>query len=108
MSKSFVYMTCADKAEAETIGAALVEQRLAACVNILDGMTSMYWWEGKVETAQEVVLIAKTRAGLIVDLTKKVKELHSYDVPCIISMDIEGGNRDFIQWIKDETHPSRR
>lgn len=103
MAESFIYMTCTSKEEAEIIGSELVRKRLAACVNIIDGMESLYWWEGKVEKGQEAVLIAKTRTNLVIELTKVVKEMHSYDVPCITAMPIEGGNRDFLAWIRDET-----
>lgn len=61
MSESFIYITCADESEAETVGSMLVERRLVACVNILPGMKSIYWWQGKLERGKEVVLIAKTR-----------------------------------------------
>lgn len=103
MSESLVYMTCETREEAERIGAALVEERLVACVNLLEGMRSMYWWQGRVETAQEVVLISKTRTDLVEVLTERVNALHSYDVPCVVSMALEGGNPDFLQWIHDET-----
>lgn len=103
MSESFVYMTCETKQEAEAIGTVLVERRLAACVNILPGMQSMYWWEGKVEKAQEVVLIAKTKANLVDELTQAVKAAHGYDVPCVASLPINGGNEDFLAWIREET-----
>lgn len=103
MSESFIYMTCANREEAETIGKALVEKRLAACVNLIDGMESLYWWDGKVEKGRETVLIAKTQAKHVIELTQLVKTMHSYDVPCIAAMPIEGGNRDFLAWIRNET-----
>ena len=76
---------------------------LAACVNILPGMKSMYWWEGKVEQANEAVLIAKTRDTLLDELTRAIKAVHSHDVPCVVSMPIKGGNPDFLAWIEGET-----
>jgi len=103
MPESFVYMTCENMKEAEEIGAALVEQRLAACANILPGMRSVYWWQGKVERAEEAVLIAKTRDGLVEALTTAVKEMHGYEVPCVVALPITGGNPDFLAWIRDET-----
>lgn len=103
MSESFVYMTCETADEAERVGTVLIERRLAACVNMLPGMKSMYWWEGKVEQADEVVLIAKTRESLVDALTDAVKDVHGYDVPCIVSMPIRGGNPDFLKWIREET-----
>lgn len=103
MSESFVYMTCDTVGEAENIGAILVERRLAACVNILGGMKSMYWWQGRVEKGEEAVLIAKTKTSLVAELTEAVKAMHGYDVPCVASMPIEGGNSDFLAWIREET-----
>jgi len=108
MSESFIYITCADEAEAETIGAMLVENRLAACVNILPGMRSLYWWRGKVERGEETVLIAKTRDDLVEALTGAVKAAHGYEVPCVVSMPITGGNPDFLAWIRAETVGSGR
>lgn len=99
----FVYITCENAAEAERIGAALVEKRLAACANVLPAMRSMYWWEGKVERAEEAVLIAKTRDVLVDDLTDAVKRLHGYEVPCVVAVPIVGGNPDFLEWIRSET-----
>ena len=103
MPESFIYATCADAEEAEAIGAMLVEKRLAACVNILPGMRSLYWWRGKVERAEEAVLVAKTRTELVEALTRAVKEAHGYEVPCVVSLPITGGNRDFLEWIGAET-----
>lgn len=103
MSESFIYITCASPEEAETIGAMLVERRLAACANILPGMRSLYWWRGKVERGEETVLIAKTRDGLVEPLTEAVKAAHGYEVPCVVSLPITGGNPDFLEWIRTET-----
>lgn len=103
MAESFVYITCATPAEADSIGEVLVERRLAACVNIMDGMRSMYWWEGKVEKNKETVLIAKTKVSLVDELTEAVKAMHGYDVPCIVAIPIKGGNADFLAWIREET-----
>lgn len=106
MAESFVYITCNTPAEADSIGEVLVGKRLAACVNIIDGMRSMYWWEGKVEKNEETVLIAKTQTSMVEDLTEAVKAHHGYDIPCIVSMPIEGGNADFLNWIREETKKS--
>lgn len=103
MRPVFVYVTCKNREEALQIGQSLVEARLAACANVIDGMESVYWWEGKVVTDKEAVLIMKTRSGLIKKLTKQVKELHSYSVPCVVGLPIEMGNHDYFKWIKQET-----
>jgi len=99
----WVYMTAGSLDEARTIGRALVESRLAACVNILDGMRSLYWWEGEVQDDAEAVLIAKTKETLLEELTEKVAALHSYDCPCIEALPIEGGHPEFLRWIASET-----
>ena len=103
MDLIFVYITAGSPEEARSIGRTLVEERLAACVNLFDGMTSIYRWQGAVETAQETVLIAKTRADLFDRLSARVKELHSYSVPCIVELGIGRGNPDYLDWLRGET-----
>ena len=102
MAAIFIYMTAGNKAEAQKIAKALVEQRLAACVNILENMQSIYRWEEEIQEDTEVVLIAKTTARLVSELIEKVKSLHSYDCPCIVSLPILDGNPPFLNWIHDE------
>jgi len=102
MAVRFVYMTAGSKAEAQKIGKALVESRLAACVNILDNMQSIYRWEQEIQQDTEVVLIAKTTASLISQLIEKVIALHSYDCPCIVSLPISDGYPPFLDWIQAE------
>jgi periplasmic divalent cation tolerance protein len=101
----FVYITTKDKDQARTIGKVLVEERLAACVNILDGMESIYHWDDKIVEDKECVLIAKTPYYNVNRLTKRVKELHTYDVPCIISLVIteQEGNEEYLDWLRNET-----
>ena len=103
MKLNLVYITTKDKDEARRIGKELVKTRLAACVNIIDTMNSMYWWEGKIQDDQEVILIAKTRQSLVKKLIKKVKSIHSYSTPCIVSLPILDGNKDYLDWLKKET-----
>jgi len=103
MTVNVVYITAKDKAEARKIGRELVESRLAACVNIIDGVNSIYWWEGKVQDEAEAVLIAKTKESLVPELIEKVKSLHSYTCPCVVSLPVLGGNPDFLSWIERET-----
>ena len=103
MAQSLVYMTTETHAEAARIGRALVGERLAACVNIVDGMRSIYWWDGAVQEAGETILIAKTRTSLVDRLSERVRELHDYDCPCIVSLAIDGGNPAFLDWIGAET-----
>jgi len=103
MTFSSVYITASDKDEAVAIGKALVTDRLAACANVFDGVRSLYRWEGKVQDDQEAVLILKTRAELVDAVTNRVKELHSYDVPCIVSWPIQDGNSEYLSWLHAET-----
>lgn len=103
MPQVMVYMTAADAAEASRIGRALVERRLAACANVLGPIRSFYWWDGKVQDDAEVALVAKTRADLVPELTRAVKELHSYQVPCVVALPVADGNPDFLAWIEAET-----
>ena len=102
MAVHFVYMTASSNKEAQKIGKALVESRLAACVNILDNMQSIYRWEEKVQQDAEVVLIAKTTESLVSQLIDKVKSLHSYDCPCIVSLPVVNGYQPFLEWIAEE------
>ena len=100
---SWVYMTSGSPDEARALGKMLLEKNLAACVNILEGMYSLYRWEGEIQEDQETVLIAKTRHELVNELTQAVQAVHSYDCPCIIELPIQGGNPEFLKWIYSET-----
>lgn len=99
----WVYMTAKDAREAGKIGRALVERRLAACVNILGPIHSIYRWDGQLCDGREVAFIAKTRRTLLPKLTAAVKELHSYECPCIVALPVAGGSNDFLTWIGKET-----
>ena len=99
MKINFVYMTTGSRDEARKIGKELVISKLAACVNILDNMNSFYRWEGEVQDDTEVVMIAKTTEARMPQLIEKVKSLHSYDCPCIVSIPVAGGNPAFLDWI---------
>ncbi|HLD45583.1 MAG TPA: divalent-cation tolerance protein CutA, partial [bacterium] len=99
MKHYLVYITAPHKEVAKTIGRTLVEDRLAACVNIIENMTSLYWWEGKINEDSEVVLLAKTRESLVESLIAKTKILHPYECPCVVALPIEGGNQDFFAWM---------
>ena len=98
-----VLITAGSGDEGQTIADELTKQRKAACVSIVRNVQSFFWWEGKIDTAQEVLLIAKTRAAELDGLIELVKKLHSYDVPEIIALPIIGGNEDYLDWIKSET-----
>jgi periplasmic divalent cation tolerance protein len=102
MKINFIYMTVGSKEEARKIGKELVTTRLAACVNILDHMNSFYMWNGELQDDTEVVMIAKTTEDRVPDLIKKIKSLHSYDCPCIVSLPVSGGHQRFLDWIVAE------
>ncbi|MBN1652731.1 MAG: divalent-cation tolerance protein CutA [Deltaproteobacteria bacterium] len=95
-------MTTGSKDEARIIGRELVQSRLAACVNIFDNMNSFYMWEGKLQDDNEVVLVAKTTRKQVPKLIEKVKSIHRYDCPCIVSLPVIDGNPDFLRWIENE------
>ncbi len=97
-----VFITSAAE-EAPGIADMLLTRRKAACVNIVPGVTSHFWWQDKLDSTQESLLIVKTRASLLDEVVSLVKEIHSYDVPEIIALPIVGGNRDYLEWINRET-----
>ena len=101
-----VYTTWPSIVEAEAAGRQIVERRLAACVNILPGMVSHYWWEGKIERAEEAVMIVKTRASLAEPVRAMVKEMHSYTTPAIMVLPVESADLGYHQWIVAETAAS--
>ncbi len=103
MTVSLIYMTAASRDEAEKIGTALVEERLAACANILGEMTSIYRWEGSVQQEPEVAMIVKTRHERVDDVISRIEQLHSYDTPCAVEIGIERGTGKFLNWIVEET-----
>src|SRR5688572_20618298 len=100
MDLVFVYITVGSTDEARRIARTLVEERLAAGVNMLDCATSIYRWNGAVEQASEVVLIAKTRTDRFDRLAARIRELHSYQCPCILMLPIAAGDTDYLDWIR--------
>lgn len=103
MKPHLMYMTVPTREEALNIGNALVSQRLAACVNVLPHMHAIYWWQGDMESGDEVVLLAKTRASLVQKVINKVTAMHSYECPCVVSIPIAEGYPPFLEWIFEET-----
>ncbi|HWG79414.1 MAG TPA: divalent-cation tolerance protein CutA [Stellaceae bacterium] len=106
MPVMFVYATAGDAAEALRIGRAVVEERLAACANVLGGMRSVYWWQGAVQEGVEAVLVLKTTDDRLGALIARVRELHSYDCPCIEALPVTGGYQGFLDWVAGQTHDS--
>jgi periplasmic divalent cation tolerance protein len=99
MNFILAYITTKDKEQALSVGKILVEEHLAACVNIFDNMTSVYRWDEKICSDNEAVLIAKTAAEKFEQLCKRVKELHTYDCPCVVSIPITDGNSQYLEWL---------
>jgi periplasmic divalent cation tolerance protein len=99
-----VLITASQEEEAARIARGVVESRLAACVNIVRDIRSVYRWQGKIEDEHEVLLIAKTRRVLFDRLAKMVKELHSYSVPEIIAIPVIDGSGDYLKWLSEETN----
>ncbi len=99
----FIYITASSRDEALKIGRVLVVERLVASANVLPGARSIYRWQGKVKEAEECVLVAKTRAGLMDRLVGRVRALHSYTCPAIVALPILAGNPDYLAWIAAET-----
>ncbi len=94
-----VFITTATIEEAYQISQTLLEQKKAACVNIVAGLDSRFWWQGKIDSARESLLIVKTKAGLLSEVIGLVKGVHSYTVPEIVALPIVGGNPDYLDWI---------
>ena len=98
-----IYTTFPSREDAERIGGDLVDGGLAACVNIIPGMTSIYNWKGTRQRDSECVGIIKTRSALADAVTARVRALHPYDNPAVVVLPIEGGAGDFLRWIADQT-----
>ena len=103
MKINLVYITTGSIDEARQIGKELVSSRLAAGANIIENIQSFYWWEGEIHDNREAIIIAKTRQELVPELIEKVKAIHSYTCPCIVSIPVMDGYRPFLDWIADET-----
>jgi periplasmic divalent cation tolerance protein len=104
--KVVIFITTGTEAEAHKIAEMLLTRRKAACVNIVPKVDSSFWWQGKLDSAQESLLIIKTGASLISEIIELVKSVHSYEVPEIIALPIIGGNEDYLKWIDDEVEES--
>lgn len=103
MTALLCYCTCPDADTAGRIASALVEERLAACVNILPGMRSIYRWQGQVETADEVLLLIKTSAEAYPALQDRLRDLHPYELPELLAVEPALGLPGYLQWLADET-----
>ena len=102
-----VLVTVGSEQEAETIATALLEERLAACVNVTSPVRSLYRWEGRIADDRECQMVIKTQARLFEALAARVRALHSYDVPEIIALPVLAGTTDYVDWIQNETKSER-
>lgn len=100
--KIVVLVTTSSEEESHRIATILLEQRTAACVNVIPKVASRYWWQGKLESAAESLMIIKTREALLGELIDSVKKAHSYSVPEIVALPILGGNQDYLDWVGQE------
>jgi periplasmic divalent cation tolerance protein len=99
--KLVIFVTVGNSNDASTLAKSLVEKRLAACVNLLPGVASWYWWEGRVTEDQEVLLMMKTSRDKFAELEKEVLRLHSYAVPEVIALQIVEGSKNYLNWIEE-------
>ena len=103
--KVIVYTTCGNITEAESIARNLIDNRLAACVNVVPGLLSYYRWQGKVENDVELLLMIKTAGNLIDEVRNALETLHSYDLPEMIVLPIIGGSQNYLEWLEQEVQP---
>jgi periplasmic divalent cation tolerance protein len=94
-----ILVTAKDKKEANKIAKALLEAKLIACANIIDGVQSLFWWQGKIDSSKEVLMVLKTKKNLFKKVSVKVKSLHSYQTPEIIALALVDGSKDYLAWI---------
>ena len=97
-----ILITASTDEEAQKIADRLLTERKAACVNIISKVRSLFWWKGELDSADEALLIVKTKASLIDEIVSLVKEVHSYQVPEVIALPLIGGNQDYLNWMGDE------
>ncbi|MEW4487845.1 divalent-cation tolerance protein CutA [Thalassoglobus sp. JC818] len=102
MTAVLVYVTTSSREEALSIAQVAVEEGLAACGNVIPGAVSVYKWEGAVQVDDEVLLLLKTSDSKVPQLSSRVRELHSYDLPCIVAYSAVGGDPEYLKWIEDQ------
>lgn len=97
-----LYLTAPDREVALGVARTLLAEQLIACANVFPAGTSLYRWEGEVREEPEVVLIAKSRADLVDRVSARVADLHPYDVPCVVALDVRGGHAPYLEWVRAE------
>ena len=96
---SMIYVTASGVEEAKKIAKILLKEKIVACANIIPVMESIYWWEGKLEEDVESILLVKTRSHLVDKVIDKVREIHSYQTPCALEIQIKKGSQDYLDWL---------
>jgi periplasmic divalent cation tolerance protein len=99
---SLIYITTSESSESKKIAKILLEERLVACTNIIPQITSLYLWKGETEEDNESILIAKTREDKVDQVIERVKELHSYETPCILQLEVKKASEEYLQWMENE------
>ena len=107
MSVCFAYVVTPDRENAEQMAHSLLTDRLIACANIIEGMTSIYRWDGAIQRDTETILIVKTRQQRLPEVEAAIKKMHPYDCPCVAAWPITAGNPEFLRWIETETAKPR-
>ncbi len=102
MRLRLAYITCADAKQARALARKLLEERLVACANLVPRTETLYWWKGKIESAKEALLFCKTTAKNAPKVIKRVRQLHTYEVPCVLVLKVEKGNPKYIEWLCKE------
>jgi periplasmic divalent cation tolerance protein len=97
------YITASNGEEARKIARMLVEERLAACANVIDPIHSVYWWKGEMEEGEEALVLLKAPRSRVKEILRRVKEVHSYETPAIVFFDIRDGSPEYLRWVRDET-----
>lgn len=105
MSAVFAYVTAGSPDEADRLARTIVAERLAACANVIPGMRSIYWWEGRLSEAAETVVLFKTTSERFEALAARVKALHGYDCPCVVALPVTAGLAPYLDWIEAESTP---
>jgi len=103
-----VFVTSGNRAEAKKLARVLLEKKLAACVNTVSPVESVYWWKGKLEKAREFLLIVKTRKALLKKIIFEVKKIHSYTVPEVLALPVAGGSKTYLAWIAESTKINKK
>ncbi len=99
---SLIYITTSENMESKKIAKILLEERLVTCTNIIPQITSLYLWKGDIEIDNESILIAKTKSDKVDQVIKRVEEIHSYETPCILELEVKKGSEGYLQWMEDE------